>query len=61
MIKLAIPAVRQLLQVAGGALIARGYLDAEAREAVTGVVINALTFAWWLYDRSQINRAIKAG
>lgn len=58
-VQLAIPVPRQLLQIAGGVLISRGYLDAESHEAVTGIVLNAATFAWWLYDRRKINRAIK--
>lgn len=59
-VQLAIPVLRQLLQIAGGVLISRGYLDEAAHEAVTGVIINAVTFAWWLYDRRRINRALKA-
>lgn len=58
-IGLLIPVLRQILQVAGGALIANGYLDQSAADALSGVFINLAVFGWWLYDRHQINAAKK--
>ncbi|PRD40862.1 hypothetical protein C5748_24825 [Phyllobacterium phragmitis] len=55
-IDLIIPILRQLLQVIGGALIARGYLDQGAADALSGLVINGLALGWWLFDRHRINR-----
>lgn len=58
-IGLLIPILRQILQVAGGALIANGYLDQGAADALSGVFINLAVFGWWLYDRQRINDAKK--
>lgn len=55
-IALFIPIFRQILQIIGGILIARGYIDEGASEALIGIGVNALTFGWWLYDRYRINR-----
>lgn len=57
-IDLFIPILRQVLQIAGGALIARGYLDETSAEAIYGILINALALGWWLFDRCRINRRI---
>lgn len=56
---LAIPLLRQMLQVFGGALIARGYLDETAWDALTGLIINGATLFWWLQDRSTNSRVTK--
>lgn len=55
-IALLIPVIRQLLQVAGGFLIARGWLDDGSAEALIGIIVNAVVFIWWLIDRYRINR-----
>lgn len=54
-IGLIIPVLRQILQVAGGALIAKGVLDSGSADAATGIILNAVTLGWWLYDRIRIN------
>ncbi|MFE0235295.1 hypothetical protein ACFW0F_15245 [Brucella anthropi] len=55
-IALFIPIIRQILQVVGGMLIARGWLDDGAADALTGVIVNGIVFVWWLYDRHRINK-----
>lgn len=55
-IALFIPILRQILQVIGGILVARGFMDTGASEAFVGFGVNALTFGWWLYDRYRINK-----
>ncbi|SCD24313.1 hypothetical protein [Brucella inopinata] len=55
-ITLLIPIIRQILQVAGGFLIARGWLDDGAADALIGIVVNAIVFGWWLIDRYRINK-----
>ncbi len=55
-IALLIPIIRQILQVVGGILIARGWLDDGAVDALIGVIVNGIVFVWWLYDRHQINK-----
>ena len=55
-IALLIPVIRQILQIAGGFLIARGWLDDGAADALIGIVVNASVFGWWLIDRHRINK-----
>ncbi|PJT20081.1 hypothetical protein CN884_19330 [Ochrobactrum sp. 30A/1000/2015] len=55
-IALLIPVIRQILQIAGGFLIARGWLDDGAVEALIGIIVNAIVFGWWLFDRYRINK-----
>lgn len=55
-ITLLIPVIRQILQIAGGALIARGWLDDGAADALIGVIVNSIVFVWWLIDRHRINK-----
>jgi hypothetical protein len=55
-INLLIPILRQILQVIGGMLVARGLLDSGASDAFVGVGMNAVTLVWWLYDRWRINK-----
>ncbi|QGA58122.1 hypothetical protein [Brucella sp. 2280] len=55
-IALLIPIIRQILQVVGGMLIARGWLDDGAADALIGVIVNGIVFVWWLYDRHRINK-----
>jgi len=55
-IALLIPVIRQVLQIAGGFLIARGWLDDGAADALIGIIVNAIVFGWWLIDRHRINK-----
>lgn len=55
-IDLFIPILRQFLQIVGGILIARGYFDQGMADALVGLGVNLLVLAWWLFDRSRINR-----
>ncbi|RVQ21838.1 hypothetical protein CN067_11950 [Sinorhizobium meliloti] len=55
-IDLFIPIIRQVLQIAGGFLIARGYFDQGMADALVGLGVNVLVLGWWLFDRSKINR-----
>lgn len=55
-IALFIPILRQILQIIGGMLVARGLLDTGASEAFVGFGVNALTLMWWLWERYRINR-----
>ncbi len=55
-IALLIPIIRQILQVVGGFLIARGWLNEGAADALIGVIVNGIVFVWWLYDRHRINK-----
>ena len=55
-IALLIPIIRQILQVIGGALIARGWLDDAGADALVGIIVNAIVFSWWLLDRYRINK-----
>lgn len=55
-IALFIPILRQILQVIGGYLIGHGYLDDSAVQAITGLILNGASLAWWLYDRWLINK-----
>lgn len=56
---LTIPLLRHVLQVCGGALLARGYLDQAALDALTGLIINGATLFWWLYDHRKNSPVIK--
>jgi len=56
-IALLIPVIRQILQIAGGFLIARGWLDDAGADALIGIVVNVIVFGWWLFDRRKINNA----
>ena len=58
-IALLIPIIRQILQVIGGMLIARGWLDDGAADALIGVIVNGIVFVWWLYDRHRINKKVR--
>lgn len=55
-IDLFIPILRQILQIVGGILIARGYFDQGMADALIGLGVNVLVLGWWLFDRSKINR-----
>lgn len=55
-IDLFIPILRQILQIVGGILIARGYFDQGMADALVGLGVNVLVLGWWLFDRSKINR-----
>ncbi len=55
-IALLIPVIRQILQIAGGFLIARGWLDDAGADALIGVVVNVIVFGWWLVDRHRTNK-----
>ncbi|RVI91835.1 hypothetical protein [Sinorhizobium meliloti] len=55
-IDLFIPILRQILQIVGGVLIARGYFDQGMADALIGLGVNLLVLCWWLFDRSKINR-----
>lgn len=55
-IDLFIPILRQLLQVVGGILLAKGYFDSATVDAFVGLGVNVLVLVWWLFDRSKINR-----
>ncbi|MBB5703621.1 hypothetical protein FHS76_003528 [Ochrobactrum daejeonense] len=55
-IALLIPIIRQILQVIGGILIARGWLDDGAVDALIGIIVNGIVFIWWMFDRYRINK-----
>lgn len=55
-IDLFIPILRQLLQVVGGILLAKGYFDSATVDAFVGLGVNVLVLVWWLFDRNKINR-----
>lgn len=59
-IDLLIPLIRQLAQILGGILIARGIFDDGTAEAFVGAVANLAVLIWWLVDRYRINRANRA-
>ena len=59
-IDLFIPLLRQLAQIVGGILIARGIFDDGTAEAFVGAVANLAVLVWWLVDRYRINEANKA-
>ena len=58
-IDLLIPLIRQLAQIFGGILIARGIFDDGTSEAFVGAVANIAVLIWWLVDRYKINEANK--
>ncbi|RVH87731.1 hypothetical protein CN204_04150 [Sinorhizobium meliloti] len=51
-----IPVLRQLLQIFGGILLAKGYFDATTVDAFVGLGVNVLVLGWWFFDRNKINR-----
>ena len=55
-IDLFIPILRQMLQVIGGVLLAKGYFDSATVDAFVGLGVNVLVLLWWLFDRNKINR-----
>lgn len=55
-IDLFVPILRQLLQVLGGILLAKGYFDSATVDAFVGLGVNVLVLVWWLFDRNKINR-----
>jgi hypothetical protein len=59
-IDLFIPLIRQIAQIVGGMLIARGIFDDGAAEAFVGATANLAVLIWWLVDRYRINEANKA-
>lgn len=59
-IDLLIPIIRQIAQIVGGMLIARGVFDDGTAEAFVGLVVNLSMLTWWLIDRYRINEANKA-
>jgi hypothetical protein len=59
-IDLLIPLIRQIAQIIGGMLIARGVFDDGAVEAFVGFVVNLSVMIWWAVDRYRINQANKA-
>ena len=59
-IDLLIPLIRQIAQIVGGMLIARGVFDDGTAEAFVGAVTNIAVLIWWLVDRFRINEANKA-
>jgi hypothetical protein len=58
-IDLFIPVLRQLVQILGGMLIARGVFDDGSAEAFVGLVVNLAVMIWWAVDRYRINEANK--
>lgn len=59
-ISLLIPLIRQVLQAVGSYLIARGYLDTGAADALTGALVNGIVFVWWLVEHLHIRQRLKA-
>ncbi len=59
-IDLLIPIIRQIMQIVGGMLIARGIFDEGSADAFVGLVVNAAMLLWWAFDRYRINEANKA-
>lgn len=47
----ALAMIRHVLTFAGGAIVARGYLDAATAEAVTGAVLTLVGAAWSLAEK----------
>jgi len=58
-IDLLIPLIRQIAQIVGGMLIARGVFDDGTAEAFVGAAANLAVLIWWLVDRYRINEANK--
>lgn len=59
-INLLLPLIRQILQAVGSYLIARGYLDTGAADALTGLVVNGVVFVWWLVEHLHIRQRLRA-
>lgn len=59
-ISLLIPLIRQVLQAVGSYLIARGYLDTGAADALTGALVNGIVFVWWLVEHLHIRQRLRA-
>ncbi|WP_079213884.1 hypothetical protein [Brucella pituitosa] len=59
-ISLLIPLIRQILQAVGSYLIARGYLDTGAADALTGALVNGIVFVWWLVEHLHIRQRLRA-
>ncbi len=59
-ISLLIPLIRQILQAVGSYLIARGYLDSGAADALTGALVNGVVFVWWLVEHLHIRERLRA-
>jgi hypothetical protein len=45
--------IRHALTAAGGALVAKGYIDSTGLESVIGGLITAVGAAWSAYDKRQ--------
>lgn len=54
-----IGALRQILQIIGGWLIAKGWLDDGSLDAIIGIVINGAVFVWWLVDRRRARKNVE--
>ncbi len=52
--------IRQVLQAVGSYLIARGYLDTGAADALTGALVNGIVFIWWLMEHLHIRQRLRA-
>ncbi|WP_079212724.1 hypothetical protein [Brucella pituitosa] len=59
-ISLLISLIRQILQAVGSYLIARGYLDSGAADALTGALVNGVVFVWWLVEHLHIRERLRA-
>ena len=58
-INLLLPLIRQILQAVGSYLIARGYLDTGAADALTGALVNGIVFVWWLVEHLHIRQRLR--
>jgi hypothetical protein len=45
--------LRHALQLAGGALMARGYVDSGAMELISGGVVSLFTAGWYLVGKRK--------
>jgi hypothetical protein len=50
---LALGLLRHVLQLAGGALMARGYVDSGAMELISGGIVSLVTAGWYLAGRKK--------
>ena len=57
---MALGIVRHLLTTAGGALVAKGVLDAGLMSTGVGSVVTIATIAWSIYQKYQANKKLKA-
>ena len=48
---------RHILQLAAGALLARGYIDASGVDLVIGAGVSAVTLGWYLVKRFAARKA----